>query len=70
MTQAAKLPHHVYPAHLYDGERQLPGTLELCEQQLVFRLVKCNIPFRLASCHLPFIGWNSSPSRAMPGGKK
>ena len=25
------------PAHLYDGDRQLPGTLELWPQQLVFR---------------------------------
>ncbi len=37
MKQAITPPLHAHPAHLWDGYRQLPGTLELWEQQLVFR---------------------------------
>ncbi len=37
MKQIKPPPLHAYPAHLWDGNHQLPGTLELWEKQLVFR---------------------------------
>ena len=37
MKKAGNLQLHTYPAHLWDGDRQLPGILELWQQQLVFR---------------------------------
>lgn len=38
MKHIKQPPLHAHPAHLWDGDRQLPGTLELWEKQLVFRL--------------------------------
>ncbi|MBK8566715.1 MAG: hypothetical protein IPN76_26140 [Saprospiraceae bacterium] len=37
MKHINKHPLHTYPAHLWDGHRQLPGQLELWEHELVFR---------------------------------
>ncbi len=37
MKQSTNTPIFVSPAHLWDGHRQLPGQLELWEQELVFR---------------------------------
>ncbi|MEK7256818.1 MAG: hypothetical protein AAB316_18840 [Bacteroidota bacterium] len=37
MKKAAETPLLAAPAHLWDGIRQLPGSLELWEDRVVFR---------------------------------